>query len=337
MAAAAETEMKECNRCKLKQSKLRRCSKCKNVWYCGLDCQKRDWVQGHRLTCGSGPPAKSEVEEPLSTDQIKVAHGLLTAQQIKVSNSRTGFVKFPLPAEGQTLLKKAAEEGVEIETKASQVFVDVITKCEENPSVDVVMKQIESLQLKGRYRELLDGAVDYEAVVRFHFDVLLQQEEEEAEGRRSIAECLQCEAKLNALASMCVRIYVYLSSLPHTIRDFDMSLTFIKKGKDFCRFLLDSYPDTQTNVAPVMKQLQRLHDTTVKCLGCTTAGEAPESDDDFAKLVGTGDSLTLDERIEKAVRSEDVDQILRSHRQAWAYGVGCPGGWGAAAGRPPCM
>jgi hypothetical protein len=56
-----------------------------------------------------------------------VAHGLLTAQQIKVSNSRTGFVKFPLPAEGQTLLKKAAEEGVEIETKASQVKTGQVT------------------------------------------------------------------------------------------------------------------------------------------------------------------------------------------------------------------
>ena len=52
MATASETALQSCFRCGLQQPKLRRCSKCKTVWYCGPDCQKKDWVAGHKINCG---------------------------------------------------------------------------------------------------------------------------------------------------------------------------------------------------------------------------------------------------------------------------------------------
>jgi len=34
------------------ETKLKRCSQCKKVWYCSRTCQKEDWGSGHRLVCG---------------------------------------------------------------------------------------------------------------------------------------------------------------------------------------------------------------------------------------------------------------------------------------------
>lgn len=31
--------------------KLRKCSRCRQVAYCSIECQKQDWKQGHRFTC----------------------------------------------------------------------------------------------------------------------------------------------------------------------------------------------------------------------------------------------------------------------------------------------
>jgi hypothetical protein len=33
--------------------KLKPCSRCKAVFYCGVDCQRRHWKEGHKLSCCS--------------------------------------------------------------------------------------------------------------------------------------------------------------------------------------------------------------------------------------------------------------------------------------------
>lgn len=46
----------ECHRC-LKHGATRKCSKCKEVFYCSQDCQVVDWKQGgHKAACGKLPP-----------------------------------------------------------------------------------------------------------------------------------------------------------------------------------------------------------------------------------------------------------------------------------------
>ena len=62
-----EAAMKSCFRCGLQKSKLRRCSKCKGVWYCGPECQKKDWVAGHKNDCGK--KTALEVEEEAEEEE----------------------------------------------------------------------------------------------------------------------------------------------------------------------------------------------------------------------------------------------------------------------------
>ena len=69
--ATAATPAMSCCRCGLQRPKLRRCSKCKQVWYCGPDCQKKDWVAGHKITCGKKKVEKEQEEEE-NPNEIKV-------------------------------------------------------------------------------------------------------------------------------------------------------------------------------------------------------------------------------------------------------------------------
>ncbi|MCH9624968.1 MAG: hypothetical protein S4CHLAM123_01300 [Chlamydiales bacterium] len=44
-----------CEKCGKTDQKLLRCVQCKSVWYCGLDCQKRDWPE-HKRVCQTHTP-----------------------------------------------------------------------------------------------------------------------------------------------------------------------------------------------------------------------------------------------------------------------------------------
>ena len=47
------------------------CSACKNVWYCGKRCQKRDWKHGHKQACNqpSPPSSASSIASSSSSDR----------------------------------------------------------------------------------------------------------------------------------------------------------------------------------------------------------------------------------------------------------------------------
>lgn len=45
--------MECCYACKATTTSLSKCSKCKSVQYCSMECQKKDWKKGHKLVCSS--------------------------------------------------------------------------------------------------------------------------------------------------------------------------------------------------------------------------------------------------------------------------------------------
>lgn len=50
MADISDNPNKACNTCKKADTELLRCAKCKQVYYCNIDCQKQDWGV-HRKNC----------------------------------------------------------------------------------------------------------------------------------------------------------------------------------------------------------------------------------------------------------------------------------------------
>ncbi len=56
---------------KLKK-KLVLCANCKGVWYCGRECQKKAWKNGHNKSCGKTPDLQTEHVSELSSAQLKL-------------------------------------------------------------------------------------------------------------------------------------------------------------------------------------------------------------------------------------------------------------------------
>ena len=45
-----EEPTKDCKNCGEKEKELLKCSRCKKVYYCGADCQRKNWPS-HKLIC----------------------------------------------------------------------------------------------------------------------------------------------------------------------------------------------------------------------------------------------------------------------------------------------
>lgn len=57
-----------CSWCFKTSSDLRRCARCKTVFYCNVDCQKIDWTTAHSIECKLF--ASSQFVELLTSDGV---------------------------------------------------------------------------------------------------------------------------------------------------------------------------------------------------------------------------------------------------------------------------
>jgi hypothetical protein len=52
---ASSTQCASCGRGCEPEVKLKTCSRCKSSFYCGEDCQRKHWKQGHKSSSGAPP------------------------------------------------------------------------------------------------------------------------------------------------------------------------------------------------------------------------------------------------------------------------------------------
>lgn len=58
----ADSGPRTCAFCDTLRAKLQRCTRCRQVWYCNVTCQKKDWKRGHKHWCGK---TREEVHDKL--------------------------------------------------------------------------------------------------------------------------------------------------------------------------------------------------------------------------------------------------------------------------------
>lgn len=64
-----EEPIKDCKNCGEREKELLKCSRCKKVYYCGADCQRKNWPT-HKLTCSK--PQETPVQ-PLPPKEEGIA------------------------------------------------------------------------------------------------------------------------------------------------------------------------------------------------------------------------------------------------------------------------
>ena len=60
-----------CHNCHREFDTVKQCVACKQVWYCGSDCQKRHWKAGHKEVCKRMAEAAKEKAKEGSQGQTK--------------------------------------------------------------------------------------------------------------------------------------------------------------------------------------------------------------------------------------------------------------------------
>ena len=62
---ASEAPPKVCATCGSNNPELFKCTRCKQSYYCNVDCQKKDWPK-HKLTCSKAATPSQQPKEDLS-------------------------------------------------------------------------------------------------------------------------------------------------------------------------------------------------------------------------------------------------------------------------------
>ena len=74
----------KCAECGATDKKLLRCGRCKNAWYCSLECQRKNWKTGHKDRCSiseQGSVVRVQTSEELKArmeDALKLKEELCT-------------------------------------------------------------------------------------------------------------------------------------------------------------------------------------------------------------------------------------------------------------------
>ena len=73
-----EVTLKQCRTCQKNGDNLFRCSKCKDVYYCDQECQRKDWVS-HKSYCknkSEEEKIKNTADKELGMDEFKNLKGI---------------------------------------------------------------------------------------------------------------------------------------------------------------------------------------------------------------------------------------------------------------------
>ncbi|XP_026689902.2 tudor domain-containing protein 1-like [Ciona intestinalis] len=176
-------QQKHCNVCGKVASKL--CSSCSSVYYCSVNCQKQDWLDGHKMQCKQVKRVNDEESKEIGNDEplIVVDDSILKSfeKQVNSNVSKVGTaVKPSIPCEENKVITQQVVENVscDLETKSqfpdfSNIMVDStldLTVCdldiansvilcksrniEADKSLDCLQEQINKYYCKNEVGEL---------------------------------------------------------------------------------------------------------------------------------------------------------------------------------------
>ena len=127
----------QCHRC-LKHGANRKCSKCKEVFYCSQECQVYDWKQGgHKATCGKEVPETNTAARPSFEDvtfpcyHLKLDTTTETYLTVSVRDSNLKYLPSAIDLLSRGLVK------AEVDTSDESKFIpDVFIYDEQHSRTD---------------------------------------------------------------------------------------------------------------------------------------------------------------------------------------------------------
>ena len=120
---------KKCNVCQQEEGELLRCSRCKKVYYCGQECQKKDWAE-HKQTCkkmnesseGNSSHNKENVEKKKAREEGLDAFGKM--EHIGSGNFSVIFKTTSKKDGKQYAIKQVEKAKVQRMRKEADVFME---------------------------------------------------------------------------------------------------------------------------------------------------------------------------------------------------------------------
>ena len=94
-----------CGNCGETTAKLRQCTACKAIKYCGVDCQSEDWRRRHKKECKNMKAKKVRCEEIVRINLEKAAESQMGATSLFILGERLGVGDEQVPMEPELACK----------------------------------------------------------------------------------------------------------------------------------------------------------------------------------------------------------------------------------------